>query len=351
MVDFAPELLARIPDGDLVDIVQSIQDGAKTPADSLGFSPEVLNSVERTALGYYRGQRFAQAAVIYGFILRLSPNRGSAWRALGACCQSGKFYKMATSCYQAAVRCDPDDVVSRVFWGECLCLSDQIKEGLEILRRVIAGGTKEPRFKPYVTRARAIFNAKGKLPPRLVLLREGKELGGGADEIGEESQREITAQDIREHAELGPKFAEIAKMVKTGRLTLAQVGGFTPNELEGAYTCAYKYSEMGRVTEAMQISGYLALVNPRDSRYYQLTAICWQRMKQYETADIYYEQALGLNPGDARSMCFRGECHLMIGKIDSGIELIKKSIAVAGQQKELADIVKRAGALLAQLKK
>ncbi len=352
MADIAPELLARVPDADLVELYESIKDGAKTPGESIGFGPEALVSIERMALGYYRGQRFAQAAVLYTFILRMDQRHGAAWRGLAACCQAGKLFAIAIRCYEAAIDCDASDVVSKVFLAECLCQGGRLDEGLARLKQIVTEGTSETRYRPYLTRAQAILSAKGKLPPKLVLMREGKKIVADAAELlAEDESREITAEDIKNNPELAPLFEEVKKLVGDGRLTLAQVGGFTQNELDGAYGCACEYAQMGRVTEAMQIAGYLALVDPYNGRYFQLTAICWQRMKQYQTADHFYGLALRFDENNPRTLCYQGECQLMLGKIDSGVELLKASIAAAGSNKDHADIAKRAHALLTQLKR
>ena len=57
---------------------------------------------------------------------------------------------------------------------------------------------------------------------------------------------------------------ELKELINDGRLTWAQVGGFTKNEMDGAYACAAKYAEMGQVMEALQ-SG--AVGDYQDAKY------------------------------------------------------------------------------------
>ena len=40
---------------------------------------------------------------------------------------------------------------------------------------------------------------------------------------------------------------EMKKAISEDRLTYKEIGGFTDNELEGAYACACKYAEIGRI--------------------------------------------------------------------------------------------------------
>jgi tetratricopeptide (TPR) repeat protein len=346
------DLLDSIPDADLEALVQSIKDGAATPGESLGFGPEALTSIERMALGYYRGKKYGQAAVLYSFVLRMDPDRAGAWRGLGACCQAQKLYAVAARCYEAAVRCDPKDIVSQVFWGECLCQTGQTQAGLTLLREVLKTGTSEARYKPYLTRASAIVGAEGGVPPKLVLLQAGKKMIAEAAELAnDDPNREITARDIQNNPKLAGMLREIGELVAKGRLSYAELGGFTKNELDGAYGSACEYAQMGRVAEAIQIAGYLALVDPQNGRYYQLTGICWQRMKQYEAADHYYGMSLIFDKENARTLCYQGECRLMLGKVEEGLDLLARGVKAAGPKKDLADVASRGQALLAQFKR
>lgn len=347
--------LAQIPDQDLEDIVAAIKEGAQHPAEALGFGDDALNAIEKMALGFYRAKLYDKASVVYGFVLQMKQNRGSAWRGLGACCHALKDYYLAVKCYQGAVENDPDDVVARVFWGECLCQVGEKENGLELLKWVIDKGTKDPSHAPYITRARAIVGAGGGIPNRLVLMNEGQKLAADAAElIGEEGgpvfdpDAEITVDDMKKNPELNSMMGEMRNAVEEGRLTYAEVGGFTENELEGAYACACKYAEMGQVVEAIQISGYLMFLDPYNGRYYQLVAICLQRMKQYENADYYYKMALLFDKDNPMSLVYRGESKIMAGQTDEGLEFIRQGVEEAKKNTDHQDLVDRGGVLLKQ---
>jgi tetratricopeptide (TPR) repeat protein len=343
---FDPKVLDSIPDQDLWDIYESIRDGAKTPAESLGFDEAALISIERMALGYYRANRFGAAAVIYGFILRLSQSRSSAWRGLGACAQAMREFELASKAFKQALETAPDDAITKVFLGECLCQLGERDEGLKLLSAVVDGaakggkGVKDTAVAPYVTRARAIIQAKGGVPNRIVLKRAGQSLVQEVDALFShidftepplefDDNREIMWDDIKRNPQLMKMIGDLKAAVNEGRLTLAEVGGFTDNELDGAYAVACKYAEMGQVAPAMQITGYLIFIDPYKARYYQLVGICMQRLGQYATADHYYGMASAMAPDDPMTKIYRGEAKIMSGKKDDGLGLVRDGLALA----------------------
>ncbi|MEZ4270286.1 MAG: hypothetical protein R3C68_02250 [Myxococcota bacterium] len=344
------EIMTQIPDEDLWDIYQSIRDGAKAPAESFGFDTEALNAIENMALGCYRAKLYAKAAPIYGFILQMDVRHASAWRGLGACAHAIKNHSMAIPCYREAVKLDPEDTISQVFLGECLCQLGQQTEGLSILRQVVDNGVMHPGDAPYISRARAILGADGGIPSPIILQQHGKAL---AEEAAQQIDEATPSQDedgqdlplqwehMQRNKELLGVLGELSKAVEEGRLTLAEVGGFTANELDGAYACACKYVEIGQVFHAMQIAGYLIFLDPHSGRYYQLIGICLQRLNQYDTAEHYYRLAQVFDKDDPMTLVYRGECRIMTGHTDEGLELIRQGQQLAkkkpSQNKELME--------------
>jgi tetratricopeptide (TPR) repeat protein len=353
--------LTQIPDRDLEDIFAAIRAGAEQPGDALGFGPEALNAVEQMALSFYRTRMVDKAAVLYGFVLQMNVRRGTAWRGLGACTHSLQRYDLAVECYRRALERDGEDVISKVFLGECLCHLGNKDEGLKLLNEVVAKKTKNPAYLPYVTRARAVIGADGGIPTRLVLRKQGQALAKDAEEAiaaeqaplpgsgpGLDGNREITLEDMKKNPELAKVIGELSKAVEEGRLTYAEVGGFTADELDGAYACACKYAEMGQVLEAIQIAGYLIFLDPYMARAYQLVGICMQRLKQYENADYYYRVAQKLAPEDAMTLVYRGETKIMTGKTDEGMELVKKGVAIAKGKPQWKEVAERGQVLVRQ---
>jgi len=346
--------LDDIDDQSLEDIVGAIQDGCESYADAIGFGPEALRAIEQIALGYYRGRQHSRAAVIYGFILKLNPSYASAWRGLGACCQALREYGLAVTCYRGAIEHDPMDVVSAVFCGESLCMVGEREQGLAVLNKVLEVGTESQTYLPYLTRARAIIAADGGMPAKIVLVREGKKLVRDVTEemlhtlVDFDEDREVNLDDIMSNPQLSPHFRDIAQALRDGRLTYADVGGFTENELDGAYAAACQYVELGQVVEAMQICGYLMMLDSYNARYYQLVGICLQRLKQYEQAVHYYRMALINAPGDAMSLVYQGECTIMAGEVDAGLALVRQGAESCGSDGDDVAVAERAKQLIRQ---
>jgi tetratricopeptide (TPR) repeat protein len=352
------QALSKLSEQSLRDIMEAIKDGAKHAGDALGFGPEALNSVEDMALAYYKARDYGSAAAVYAFIIQMDPSRSGAWRGLGACAHVAKEYGRAGQCYREAVRLDPNDLPSKVFLGECMCLVGMTEEGLKLLREVLQAGTNSLAYKPYLTRARAIVAAEGGTPPTIVLMREGKRIADEARTVLVESpesggaafdaDREITWDDMQKNPELKKAIKELSNAIAEGRITYAQVGGFTDDELDGAYAIACQYCEMGEVLKSVQIAGYLIFLDPFKSKYYQLVGICLQRMKQYDGADYYYRLAQSLEADDVRTLIYRGESKILGGHIDAGLSLVRKGLEVARNKPEHQQLVERGQVLVKQ---
>lgn len=360
------DIIGKIPERTLEDILEAIRDGANNPAEAFGFSEGALVGMENIALAYYKAQKYSYAAVIFGFVLQMNVNRGSAWRGLGACAHALKEYVRAGYCYRIAMDADPTDVPSIVFLGECLCQAGATEEGIALLNEVIARGTPRMDYRPYIARARAIVSAGGGRPASIVLMQEGKRIAeeatqalidlpkeewaaanGGEAPVPEED-RDITWDDMKKNPKLRDAIQELSKAVAEGRLTYAQVGGFTQDEMDGAYAIACRYCDMGEVLKSIQITGYLIFLDPQGGRYYQLVGICLQRLKQYEAADFYYKMALILDPSDPMSLVYRGECKILSGNVDSGLAIVREGLEMAKKVPDSAQIAERAQVLIKQ---
>lgn len=354
------DILAEIPDQDFEDIINAIREGAENPGQALGFPDEALDTVERVARAYYRTHQFGQAAVIYGFVLQMNMKRATGWRGLGACAMASREFGYAGQCFKEAIRLDPEDVPSKVFLGESMCQVGAKEIGVELLKDVIARGTSRAEYKPYLTRARAIVGHGGGIPNTLLLRKHGEALVREATEqmsaeeaaaVGydpSDADRDIEFSDIQKNPKLLAAIRDLAKLVDEEKLTYAQIGGFTDNELDGAYAVAVKYCEMGEVTKSIQISGYLIFLDPHKARYYQLVGICLQRMKQYEGADFYYRMANIFEPGDPMTLVYRGECKIMGGRVDEGLGYVREGLEAARKDPTAQPMADRAKVLLKQ---
>lgn len=374
MFAFDPKTdMDKLPEGFAEHVVESVQNGAKNAAEVLGFSDEQLNTLDQLAHGYYVARVYGHAARICGFVLEMSPRRPYTWRLLGAVCQALKQYQVATTCYGLASGYDPNDVVSRVYCGECLCLQGNKEDGLKALKFVVDKWGKGKAFAPHITRAKAIIAADGGVPPTVVLRRKGldiaeearKKLEAAIDPalrqtvadsaaidygpVEYDENREMTFDDMRKNPQLMRDIQHLKQAVMGGRLTLAQVGGFTDNEMDGAYAVACKYAETGDTLHAIQIAGYLVFLNPRDARFYQLLGICLQRMQMWDGADYFYSMATSLDRADPMNVIYRGEARIMAGHVDDGVDMLQQGLALAKNEPGgNKDLINRANVLIRQ---
>jgi len=153
-----PQDLLSIPREDLEDILAKITAGAKNPKEALDFDDASMNAIEEVALGLYRSEMFEKAALVYGFALRLDPDRATCWRGLGVCAQVAKAYDVAAMCFASALDRDPGDLISKACLGECFCLDGKVEQGMALLRIVVEAAGNDPTYKDYVARARAVLD-------------------------------------------------------------------------------------------------------------------------------------------------------------------------------------------------
>ncbi|MBJ81221.1 MAG: hypothetical protein CMH60_07895 [Myxococcales bacterium] len=346
--------LENIPDEELVELIEAISQGAQSPAEAMGFDEESLLAIEQMAQSYYTSGLYDKAMLAFSFLTNMDNRYSRAWRGMGACYQAKKQYELAGACYQMPQTLDPEDVASRVFWGECLCLQEKKDEGLAILNQVIEDSTEEEDYLPYVTRARAIIGADGGIPTRIVLQREGQNLLQDRAEdllaagVELDPEREITPEDMMKNPKLRKIIEELSTSVSKGELTFAQVGGFTDNELDGAYAAACQYINTDQIAQGTQLLGMLILIDPYKARYYQLVGIALQRVKTYPTAEYFYGLAQRLEPENIMTQVYLGECKILNGKTAEGLQMLEESMQAIENQGDSDNLKARAQALIQQ---
>ena len=346
-------LLAGLENEDLETILASIQGGAKNRGEALGFAREEQNRIESLALGYYRTGHYESAQKLYALLLEMNREHASAWRGMGACYQAQHKYTQAMTCYEFALKWTPEDIVSGVFYAECLCLVDDKGRGIQLLKQIIQHGTKDEHYMPYITRARAIVSANGDAPPLIRISVDGHETLAQQDRkdlkpVEFAENRTMTVDDIRNNPELYASFKEVVTAIKNGTLTYADVGGFTPEEMQGAYFTACNVLESGQILKAMQIAAQLLFMDPYQSSYYHLVGICFQRIKDYYSAELFYDLALAMEPNDVYSMIYLGECKVMTKEIDEATTLFEQALKLTINNPEYAELEKRVHVLMRQ---
>jgi tetratricopeptide (TPR) repeat protein len=357
-MDLEP-LLDDIPDETLEQIYARVKDGAQSRAEAYDLDGPALNTVEQMALGMYRAHLYDRAALIYAFLLQLDYRRSSAWRGLGACAHGCKSYEIAAGCYEHAVLFAPDDVVAKVYWGECLCQIGQLDRGLALLQEVCDTPDLPRSMELYVARAQMILDADGGLPPRIQLVKAGKRLYEEAEAEAQEFRatfapeapaydpgRTIELDDIRNNPALMQGFTEVKKLVAQGKLALGDLAGFTDGEMDGGYRAAVQMIEAGQPLQAMQLVAVLVMLRPYEARFPQLAGIALHRLEQYEAASYFYRAAWALRR-DAMTGVYLGEARILAGQRDKGLETVREGLALAEASGDKA-LIARAKVLLEQ---
>ncbi len=135
-------------------------------------------------------------------------------------------------------------------------------------------------------------------------------------------------QEALEQPDLRARFDEVHQAVVKGDLTLAQVGGFTPEELDSAYAATCKLITTGKLKAALQVAGYLILIDPWQGRNYYLTGVCFHRLGQCERAVHYYQVALKFDE-DAVTTIALGEAKLVLGERKEARLLLQRGVRLA----------------------
>lgn len=344
----------ELPDAERQEIVDALASGVKNLGQFFAFTPEMFNAVEAMAYNYYRSKVYLTSSQLYSYLLTLDPERPTAWRGLGACFHANKNYSVAVNCYAFAVRFDPDDVISQVYWGECLCLGDDPKRGLEILTDVVKhadAGKVEATLAPFVARARAIVAAKGGIPQRIVLMDTGRMIA--EDAAAALKEQGIDPGDPLEGMFQSPEaqamLEEIAEGYRNHLVTIREIAGFSAEQMDAAFAGACQYLNTGQPTQALQIIGWLIYIDSKDPRFYHLGGICMQHLKVYPMADYMYDMArLYGNDADPTTLVYHGEVKILQEEREEGLALVRQAIELAKKDPTAHDVIKRGQVLLKQ---
>ena len=338
------------------DVIAGLESGAANMGEFMGMSKEMFNSIEMMAYNFYVAKVYIKAGQLYLFLLFMDPLRATAWRGVAACHHAAKNLKQAATYYSLAVAIDPSDIVSNVYWGECLCMGENPRKGMEILQAFLKklGNKKvDAAFIPYVVRARGIVAAKGGFPQQIVLMETGKRVAQDAAALLQEqgaAEPNPMAQMFKT-PEMQAGLAEITKAYSEGRLTIKEIAGFSDNQVDTAYAAACKYLNAGQPLQALQIIGWLIYIDSRDARFYHVGGICMQHLKMYPLADYMYSMAQMY--GDEKSpdpdtMVYLGEVKILMDKRAEGLALLRDGAALAQKKSGKQETFKRAQTLIKQ---
>ena len=382
------------------DLRHRLEHDIQNLGDFLGFTPGMVVAVEEMALGLYRGQKIEDAAQIFTFLIALAPHSSSGYRGLGACCQSQGRHVDAAQAYLLAYAVDNDDTVAQFLAGECLCEIGQAGDGLSLLREAsastnLAMKTYQQRARRYLSRSAAELDAiaHARLQAKAETQAQADEAKpkaatAGAHELGllptpnpvtppspavaptpeqeppAAEQDRVAAAAARAaapavaHGDEGPESAAameafitanlpaLAEGVRSRRISLRQLGGFSDAQMEAVYAVACNMLERGVAIEAMREASWLIWLDSRNPRYYQLLGLSLHHLGWYCMAEYFYEWALIYDPKDPATLIYRGEAKIFSDEVQDGMRLLEDGLQLAGSRHEFAEVAQRARTLL-----
>lgn len=154
------------------------------------------------------------------------------------------------------------------------------------------------------------------------------------------------AQTLEKNPELAKEFDAIVKGLENGNLSLADVGGFTDDELNAAHTCACHHLTIKEPEKALAVISTLLMLDQRRAEYYVTAAIAMHHLERYDEAEVYYATADGLRPDHAVTLMYRGEARVLADDRAAGVPLLKRGIEIATDDVELKPYAHRATRIL-----
>ena len=370
-------------------------------ADFLGFTPEMVTAVEEMALAQYAADKLDQASQTFALLASLDPERSAGYRGLGACCQAQGAYAQAAACYGLAIAVDNTDLVAHFLAGECLCESGDGEGGLSLLRDACASAGRDAALRPYVQRAKrylsrsakeleqaatqrhaqaeasrtALAESQARAPePEAhapepdsrvpgARTRQSEAVASPQDDATRASPRDDAAAALARasapvadgdapmtaaalEAFLADNLPLLGDAVRSRRISLKQLGGFTDAQMDACYAVACHMLEAGRPTDAMTEVSWLVWLEPRNGRNYELLGLCLHHLGWYCMAEYFYEWALIYDPKNPATLIYRGEAKILSDEAAEGIALVQDGLALAGNRHEFAEVAQRGRQLL-----
>ncbi len=344
-----------LSDEALQEIKDAVDDGATTVTELLGLVDGDMNALEQIAINYMRAGHHKQAMTILLFLLQLDSKRPTVWRALGATFYGMKDYLKAALMYQGALRVDPHDKISRFLCGEALCLTDKRDIGLYMLKHVLELSEGREDLTIYRIRARSILEALGD-PERVIPCDIHEATDAQKIAIGVEPDHDLidfksemlarmpplTPEALKDYPDIQQYIDKTTKAVFSGERPLGEVAGFTIEELDVIYKAAVVSAEVGNTKSALYLLSFLVLMDALNPRYYHLAGVVAQRINDYNQACMYFRAALRRDENAGETRVLYGECRIMQGEVDAGIEEIRIGL----KNTHISDAVRNRGSAI-----
>jgi len=167
------------------------------------------------------------------------------------------------------------------------------------------------------------------IPPEVLALQEReaaeRKAGGQKPEVNIKGGRPVTGKEVTPE--------ELKKFIR-GEITLAQLEGFSREQLYYFAELGYTMFKSGRLDEACKIFEGLVMYNPYDGYFHSALGAIYQKLKRYEEAIKQYDLAVRFNPKDTCSYTNRGETYLLLGNLNEAQSNFKKAIDLDPEQKD-----------------
>lgn len=137
----------------------------------------------------------------------------------------------------------------------------------------------------------------------------------------------------------------------SGKLNLADLAGFSDDELNACYAMACQKISVGDLDEATKLFVLLCVLAHDRAKHWRGLGLTFHRRKIYESANIMYNLALRRDPDDIISRAFNAECLLWMNKRVQARTEAELAIALGQKSTKRDDVayLRRAEAVLASI--
>ena len=160
--------------------------------------------------------------------------------------------------------------------------------------------------------------------------------------------------DMTQEDGVSQEMRELKKTYLTqssGTLNLADLAGFSDDEINACYAMACQKIAVGDLDEAMKLFLLLCLLAHDRSKHWRGLGLTFHRRKIYESANIMYNLALKRDPNDIIARAFNAECLLWMNKRVQARHEAELAIALgtASSKREDVAYLRRAEAVMASI--
>jgi type III secretion system low calcium response chaperone LcrH/SycD len=138
----------------------------------------------------------------------------------------------------------------------------------------------------------------------------------------------------------------MANKFMRGEVTLAELFALEQREVEVIFMMGHYLFNFGKYQAALNIFSVLTMYKPMVSKYWRAAGAANQALKQYKEAVLAYDMALTTNFEDVISYTYRGESKISMGKVEEGIEDLRRAVQVGAAKPFYTKWVNRAKTLL-----